>query len=62
MITERLGVITSNLEAARKNDGLTAKLIEWAEMELTKAQVGLIGITYSIERIRKRQAKNGEDI
>lgn len=55
-------MITSNLEAARKNDGLNVKLIEWAEMELTKAQVGLIGITYSIERIRKRQAKNGEDI
>ena len=48
---ERLGVISSSLESARLNQGLTDRFIEWTEGELVKISIGLESASLRAERL-----------
>ena len=52
---ERLGVISSSLESARLNQGLTDRFIEWAEGELIKISVGLETASLRAERLESEK-------
>lgn len=49
---ERLSKITTAIESARENQGLTDRYYNWAHGELTKVQVSLMGIALDVERIQ----------
>lgn len=58
---QRLGVITSSLESARLNQGVTEKFIEWTENELTKIMVQLSSAS-SRARIIQDKLKDDEEV
>lgn len=52
--TERLGVISSSLESARLNQGVTDRFIEWVENEMVKISVNLDAAAHRAGRLEEK--------
>lgn len=59
--TQRLGVITSSLESARLNQGVTDRFIEWTEDELTKVMIHLSAASLRAKIIQDK-LEHGEEV
>lgn len=58
---QRLGIITSSLESARMNQGVTDRFIEWTEDELTKVMIHLSAASLRAKVIQDK-LEHGEEV
>ena len=58
---QRLGIITSSLESARMNQGVTDRFIEWTEDELTKVMIHLSAASLRAKIIQDK-IEHGEEV